>query len=83
MQNPPESLRWYRKQENVHLLDHLSIWDAWADSTDIGWEGMILQISWVATVCIKVFDEASMSGPKGDFVLGVAEMICETTSKVA
>lgn len=42
MRNSPESLRWYGKQDNVHLLDHLSIWDLWADSADVGREDMVL-----------------------------------------
>lgn len=83
MRNLPESLRWYRKQDDVHLLDHLLIWDLWAYSANVGREDMVLQVSWVAVVCIKVFDEASMPGPDVDFVLRVAEMICKTASKVA
>lgn len=34
-------------------------------------------------VYIKVFDEASMSGPDVDFVITVAEMVCEAAAKVA
>jgi len=46
-------------------------------------EDMVLQVVWIAMVCIKMFDEASMSGPDVDFMIRVTEMICKTASKVA
>lgn len=83
IQGLPEALGWYRKQEDIHLLNRLFIWDLWSDSMDIGGKDMILQVSQIAMVRVKVFDPAKVPGPDVDIMCTVTEVICEATTKVA
>ena len=43
---------------------------------------MILEVLWIFVVLIEVVDGALLTRPHEDFMIGVSEMVSETTSKV-
>jgi hypothetical protein len=46
-------------------------------------EAMVLEILWILVVLIEVVDDVLLTRPHEDFMIGVSEMVSETTSKVA
>jgi hypothetical protein len=78
----PEKLRWYRKQENVHISKDFFCGHFRTNGGNILGKLVILEISGVTMVDVEVLDKGLFPSPHVHFVLRVAEMGGKTRAEV-
>jgi hypothetical protein len=79
----PESLRWYRKQHYIHLLQQGRAWKVWPYCLDPFWEGMICQVFLVSSLLVERFHKLTGASPEIDSVSRIRKMIRQTRAEVA
>ena len=79
----PESLRGYGEQQDIHPLDKLRMRMVGSHRADRTREAMVLEILWIFVVLIEIVDDALLTRPHKNFMVGISEVVRETGSKVS
>jgi hypothetical protein len=79
----PESLRGYGEQQDIHLPNKLRMRKVGSNRTNRTREAMVLEILWIFVVLIEIVNDALLTRPHKNFMVGIPEVVRETGSKVS